>query len=53
MAAKKIQPTKQYKVTVKSMVKVGRTWLRPGANNRVSGAVLETIMDSVAEYNEV
>lgn len=49
---KKIDPNKQYKISLKSAVKHGRTLLRPGQNCRVSGAVLETIKEHVADYSE-
>lgn len=53
MPAKKINTNKRYKITLTKSEKIGRTWLRPGAKTVVSGAVLETIQESVSDYSEV
>lgn len=52
MAEKKINPKKQYKIEITKAVKVGRTWLRPGQRNVVSGATLESIKDDVSGFVE-
>lgn len=53
MPAKKINPEKRYRVTVKNTFKAGRSVARAGAKCVVSGELLTKHKDDVSDYQEV